>query len=94
MVSVLPQTGGGEIVTAEPQWKFDRTAARITGPAPGFGEHQQEVLRELAAWQPREVPAPLGGGDGLALAGLRVVDFSQGVAGRCARCCSAISAPT
>lgn len=81
MISVLPQTGGGEIVTAEPQWKFDKTEARITRPSPLFGEHQQEVLDEIASWQPRSVRPPLPDGDGLALAGLRVVDFSQGVAG-------------
>lgn len=81
MVSILPQTGGGEIVTAEPHWKFDQTEARITRPSPMFGEHQQEVVREIDEWRAPPAPALLPGGDGLALAGLRVVDFSQGVAG-------------
>lgn len=81
MAAILPQTGGGDILSAEPHWHFDKTAARITHPAPGLGEHQDEVLAELCAWQPSAPPAPLGGGDGLALAGLRVVDLSQGVPG-------------
>ena len=81
MVSILPQTGGGDILTAEPHWRFDKTAARITRPAPRHGEHQEEVLRELTAWQPAPAATVPGGGAGLALAGLKVVDFSQGISG-------------
>ena len=81
MVSVLPQTLGGEIVTATPHWKFDKTQAHMVRPAPMFGEHQQEVLQEIKDWRPSAAPELLPGGEGLALAGLRVVDFSQGVSG-------------
>jgi len=80
MVSLLQQTGGGDILTAEPHWIFDKTQARITRPAPGHGEHQQEVLAELESWAPT-APTVLGGGEGLALEGLRVIDFSQGISG-------------
>ena len=94
-------TPWGDMGTAEPQWRFDKTRARITGPSPAQGQHTEEVLGalegELAAAQApapaasngarsngvqsnrREVdsdatPAP-------ALAGLRVLDLSQGVSG-------------
>ena len=81
MVSLLEQTGGGDILTAEPHWHFDKTAARITRPAPRHGEHQDEVLAELKQWQPASVALVPGDATGLALAGLKVVDFSQGISG-------------
>ena len=80
MVSILPQTGGGDILTQEPHWTFDKTAARITRPAPRHGEHQAEVIEELKTIDPSPVLSKAGGG-GLARAGLNVVDFSQGIAG-------------
>ncbi len=79
MVSVLPMDGG-EIVTAEPHWHFDKTEARIVRPAPKFGEHQDEVMAELQAFEP-PAPSPERPLQGLALSGLKVVDFSQGMSG-------------
>ena len=80
MVSLLPQTGGGDILTAEPHWHFDKTAARITRPAPRHGEHQAEVIEELKTLR-SSLAITMRGGGGLALAGLKVVDFSQGLSG-------------
>ena len=81
MAALLQQTGGGDILSAQPHWRFDKTAARITRPSPALGEHQDEVLEELRTWQPTSPPEPMSGGEGLALARLRVVDLSQGVPG-------------
>ena len=81
LVTILPQTGGGDILSQQPHWKFDKTEARIARPSPAFGEHQAEVMAELHDWQPRTVPAAPGGSGGLALAGLRVLDFAQGIPG-------------
>ena len=79
MVSILKMEGG-EFVTAEPHWHFDKTQARWLRPAPSFGEHQAEVMAELKAFvpAPAQPTEPL---DGLALTGLKVVDFSQGIGG-------------
>ena len=79
MVSILKMEGG-EFVTAEPHWHFDKTQARWLRPAPSFGEHQAEVMAELKAFTPAP-PQPVKPLDDLALYGLKVVDFSQGVAG-------------
>ncbi|MYA19066.1 MAG: CoA transferase [Chloroflexi bacterium] len=95
-----PQAGGqrflsvmdtpwGEMGTAEPHWRFDKTRARITGPSPAQGQHTAEVLRDLegeVAAQRSAPPAASSGADGAAaaapaLAGLRVLDLSQGVSG-------------
>ena len=94
-------TPWGDMGTAEPHWRFDKTRARITGPSPAQGQHTEEVLRalegELAAAQ-APAPAATNGarGNGAqsnrgevdsdatpapALAGLRVLDLSQGISG-------------
>lgn len=46
LLSVI-ETPWGAMATAEPQWRFDKTLARITRPSPAQGEHQDEVLREI-----------------------------------------------
>ncbi len=91
-------TPWGEMGTAEPHWRFDKSRARITGPSPAQGQHTDEVLRELkdeVAALPRSAPGASNGarGNGAtaarseapgpsgALAGLRVLDLSQGVSG-------------
>ena len=89
-------TPWGDMGTAEPHWRFDKTRARITGPSPAQGQHTEEVLGalegELAAAQAAAPTATNGArsngvtGEGdtapaPALAGLRVLDLSQGVSG-------------
>jgi CoA:oxalate CoA-transferase len=39
----------GPMLTAQPMWRFDKTEARITRPAPRFAEHQEEVIAESRA---------------------------------------------
>ena len=94
-------TPWGDMGTAEPHWRFDKTRARITGPSPAQGQHTEEVLGalegELAAAQ-APAPAATNGArsngaqsnrgevdsdatPAPALAGLRVLDLSQGVSG-------------
>ena len=94
-------TPWGDMGTAEPHWRFDKTRARITGPSPAQGQHTEEVLGalegELAAVQ-APAPAATNGAHSNgaqsnrgevdrdatpapALAGLRVLDLSQGVSG-------------
>jgi formyl-CoA transferase len=73
-------TPWGEIASAQPHWRFEKTPARIAGTSPLLGEHQQEVLRDLPPL-PAESPARPSPPTGLALEGLRVVDISQGLAG-------------
>ncbi|MYE47160.1 MAG: CoA transferase [Chloroflexi bacterium] len=82
-------TPWGAMGTAEPHWRFDKTRARIAGPSPAQGQHTEEVLRDLegevAALPPAPPAASSGADDGAAaapaLAGLRVLDLSQGVSG-------------
>jgi crotonobetainyl-CoA:carnitine CoA-transferase CaiB-like acyl-CoA transferase len=83
-LSVL-DTPWGEMATAEPHWRFDKTRARITGPSPAQGQHTEEILAELVDASPLE-PSPDGSRKErelpkLALEGLRVLDLSQGVSG-------------
>ena len=85
LVTVL-DTPYGAMASAAPHWRWDRTAARIGGPAPRLGEHTAEVLAALDAEPPpappraRARPVAAGGAE-LALEGLRVVDVSQGAPG-------------
>ncbi len=89
-VSVL-DTPWGAMATAEPHWRFNRTRARIGGPSPAQGQHTAEVLRDLEGEIAALPPLPPGtsgeAGEGAAgepapaLAGLRVLDLSQGVSG-------------
>jgi crotonobetainyl-CoA:carnitine CoA-transferase CaiB-like acyl-CoA transferase len=46
LMSVL-DTPWGDMATAEPHWRFDKTRACISRPSPALGEHQEEVLREI-----------------------------------------------
>ena len=79
MVDILKMEAG-EFVSALPHWHFDKTSTGWQRPAPAFGEHQDEVMAELKAFKP--APAqPTSELNGLALSGLKVVDFSQGIAG-------------
>ena len=88
LVTVL-DTPDGAMASAAPHWRWDRTEARIGGPAPRLGEHTAEVLAELDAAPPPAPDRPAAriaaaggaGGAGLALEGLRVIDVSQGAPG-------------
>jgi len=51
------ETPWGAMATAEPHWRFSRTEARITRPAPAHGEHQEEILRELDEKASQPAPA-------------------------------------
>ncbi|MDA0301899.1 MAG: CoA transferase [Chloroflexi bacterium] len=79
MVDVL-QMEASEFVSALPHWHFDKTETGWQRPAPAFGEHQDEVMAEIKAFVP-PAPTPVKPLEGLALSGLKVVDFSQGVSG-------------
>ena len=60
LVTVL-DTPYGAMASAQPHWRFDKTEARITRPAPRLGEHSAEVLAELgieAESLPAAQPAP------------------------------------
>ena len=48
LVTVL-DTPYGAMASAQPHWRFDKSAARITRAAPRHGEHTEEVLAELEA---------------------------------------------
>ena len=93
-------TPWGDMGTAEPHWRFDKSRARITGPSPAQGQHTAEVLRELEDEVAALPPPPPVASNGArapsrpalsrgerepepapALAGLRVLDLSQGVSG-------------
>ena len=78
----------GPINSSPPHWRFSKTPASIARPSPALDEHHQEIVQQVE----REVPA--GGalrsassvatqarGETLALAGLKVIDVSQGVSG-------------
>ena len=46
MLTML-ETSAGPMWNASPQWRFDKTEARIWRTAPRKGEHQDEVLAEV-----------------------------------------------
>lgn len=65
-----------------PAYRHERTPARIRRPAPRVGEHGGEVLAELrAARRPAPVTTMSAPPTDGALADLRVVEFSMGMAG-------------
>jgi crotonobetainyl-CoA:carnitine CoA-transferase CaiB-like acyl-CoA transferase len=47
LIETIDQPTLGNIRQSRPAARFDRTPARIAGPAPRVGEHSAEVLREL-----------------------------------------------
>jgi crotonobetainyl-CoA:carnitine CoA-transferase CaiB-like acyl-CoA transferase len=47
LIETIDQPTLGSIRQSRPAARFDRTPARIAGPAPRVGEHSAEVLREL-----------------------------------------------
>jgi len=82
-VRALASTSGREFMAPAATPRFSRTSARDAASAPRLGEHTQSVRAsvELLAARPRpRVKAPSVAGDG-ALAGVRVLDLSQWLAG-------------
>jgi crotonobetainyl-CoA:carnitine CoA-transferase CaiB-like acyl-CoA transferase len=77
----VPHPLGGTIASASPPWRFGRTPARIRR-APLPGEHSAEI-RAAAVAAPTTNGALNGSvaAERRPLAGLRVLDLSQGVAG-------------
>jgi crotonobetainyl-CoA:carnitine CoA-transferase CaiB-like acyl-CoA transferase len=80
----VPHPRGGTIVSAGAPWKFSRTPARIT-PAPLPGEHDAEVRSGVSSPTAAEaVPVHTnqsGGNPRRTLAGLKVLELAQGIAG-------------
>ena len=73
---------GGTIASASPPWTFSRTPARLRR-APLPGEHSAEIKSAVvgAPTANGAVSPPRGLAEALPLAGLKVLDLSQGVAG-------------
>ncbi|MBI3302301.1 MAG: CoA transferase, partial [Deltaproteobacteria bacterium] len=78
----------GPIHSSAPHWRFSKTPAGINRPSPALDEHHEEILRQLDREAPvrtdrRSVSATAAKASNgtLALAGLKVIDVSQGVSG-------------
>jgi formyl-CoA transferase len=77
----------GPMHSATPHWRFSKTPATITRPSPALDEHHDEIRRQLdreAPVRPERRSSAVSGKErepGLALAGLKVIDLSQGVSG-------------
>ncbi len=84
----LASTGGQPFVAPAAVPKLTRTPAAAPARAPRLGEHTEVVRAALAAARPAAAPAAIGAADAPAgsagggpLAGLRVLDLSQWLAG-------------
>jgi len=75
----------GEMHTATPHWRFSKTPAAITRPSPALDEHHHEIVaqvtRELSEKNSSRLVAENATNGSLALAGLKVIDLSQGAPG-------------
>ncbi|MBI3757154.1 MAG: CoA transferase [Deltaproteobacteria bacterium] len=75
----------GKIHSATPHWRFSKTPAAITRPAPALDEHHQEIIaqvnHEAAAVNGARPTTTTATNGVLALTGLKVLDLSQGVPG-------------
>ena len=72
----------GKLRSSGPLCRASASPLRIRRPAPRHGEHQKEVMAELAALPPRQLEAPKTATPrGLPLAGIRVLDLSRAWAG-------------
>jgi crotonobetainyl-CoA:carnitine CoA-transferase CaiB-like acyl-CoA transferase len=81
----LLDTQWGPMHSAAPHWRFSKTPAVITRPSPALNEHHEEIVaqvnREVSITNGHKNTAATASTDVLALAGLKVVDVSQGAAG-------------
>lgn len=72
----------GKLRSAGPMFRASASPLLIRRPAPQPGEHQQEVMAEIAAQAPsKSVSPPVGTRRGLPLAGVRILDLSRAWAG-------------
>jgi CoA:oxalate CoA-transferase len=74
----VPHPVSGTVRVGGPPWRFERSAVHVRGGTLP-GTHTREVL--AAASEPAPVPPGEHGADGPPLAGLTVVDATQGIAG-------------
>lgn len=75
----------GAMHSAAPHWRFSRTPATITRPAPALDEHHAEIVAQVqhdlsVANGGKQTSTPTRNGS-LALAGIKVIDVSQGMPG-------------
>ncbi len=81
----LLDTRWGAMHSATPHWRFSKTPAAITRPAPALDEHHAEIVaqvtRELSVTNSGKATPPVATNGALALAGITVIDVSQGAAG-------------
>jgi crotonobetainyl-CoA:carnitine CoA-transferase CaiB-like acyl-CoA transferase len=54
LIELMEQTAMGTVRQPRPAARFDRTPARIGGPAPRIGEHTDAILAE-AGYAPDEI---------------------------------------
>lgn len=75
----------GPMHSATPHWQFSKTPAAITRPSPALDEHHQaivaQVQRDLSVVNGASKSSAKATNGALALAGVKVVDLSQGVSG-------------
>lgn len=81
----LLDTPWGAMHSATPHWRLSKTPAAITRPAPALDEHHEEIVaqvnRELSVTNGSHKTQPTAANGSLALAGVTVIDVSQGAAG-------------
>lgn len=71
--------GPGGFLQPRPHYLSGKSILRPLGRAPALGEHAEEILAESAAAEPRQ--RATGGGPGLPLADIRVIDLTTFWAG-------------
>jgi crotonobetainyl-CoA:carnitine CoA-transferase CaiB-like acyl-CoA transferase len=81
----VPHAGVGSVRMPGAPYRHARTPWRVARPAPGVGEHDEEVFAELRAGAAAEPPAPGDPAPGAepvqALRGVKVLEFTSGMAG-------------
>ena len=71
----------GQYKTVDPPFKLTETPAKIFRPAPKFGEHSEEILKDKRAEYFRPKTNAKTRNLNLPLEGIRVLDLSQAIAG-------------
>ncbi len=84
MMTVI-ESQWGAMHSAAPHWQLSKTPATITRPAPALDEHHEEIVAQVqhdlsVANGGTQTSTPTSTGS-LALAGITVIDVSQGVPG-------------
>ena len=78
MLEELQHPAAGDHKLVRPPFRLSDSPARIHRPAPELGRHTEEVK---AAWGHRQPPQGRGATGALPLEGVRVLDFTQAIAG-------------